>query len=105
MILTDKAKIEFEKWLFKEYDLYYYNIISEIIWLNALIIEWFDSVGIYISIEVYGTPDFKIQYESNVSTKTDDWYLQGMLSEIYSTRQEATIKAIEKANEIFNNQN
>ena len=71
-------------------------------YLNALIINWFDSIGIYIGIEVYGSPELKIKYESIISNKSIDWYLQGQFSEIYLTRQEATTKAIDKANLIFN---
>ena len=69
---------------------------------QALIIYFFDIVGIYIGIEVYGSPEFQIKYEGIVSTKSDDWYLQGQFSEIYSSRQQATEKAIEQAIILYN---
>lgn len=60
--------------------------------INALIIEFFDSVGIIIQIltdEEQGGFEFIINY-------TDD-----LIN--YKTRQEATTEAIKKANEIYNN--
>ena len=50
MILTGKAKEDFEKWLDSDednlcgLDLFQLNETC----INALIIDWFDSVGIYI---------------------------------------------------------
>jgi len=109
MILTDKCKEEFELWFRQKkanskFRFWMLIEIEESV-LNALIIEFFDSFGIYISVEVYGSPEFKIKYESIVSIKSEDWYLQGQFSEIYLTRSEATQSAILKANEIFNNLN
>ena len=53
MILTGKAKEDFYKYInIEDYKLFDYvrkKYANEIV-LNALIIEWFDSVGIYISI-------------------------------------------------------
>ena len=104
MILNGKARIEFKKWLENRYNLHFtewsdFNTTCR----NALIIEWFDSVGIYIGIEFYGSPEVEIKYESIVLTKGYDWYLQNQFSKIYLTRQEATEKAIIKANKLYNN--
>ena len=53
MILTGKAKEDFYKYIntedYKLFDYVRKKYANEIV-LNALIIEWFDSVGIYISI-------------------------------------------------------
>jgi hypothetical protein len=106
MILTDKCKEEFELWLLKqrneiikdgdiEYDFYYlYKYILPNDLKYALIIEFFDSVGIYITTE----RNFFF----------DDWAckITGHYKEKYfRTRSEATQSAITKANEIFNNLN
>ena len=102
MVLTDEAKLDFERWLhsndvlIKEgiYDDTYLTDVFEKLPLNlqyASIIEWFDSVGIYI------TTDY---LELN----------RGFYSEILNenfeivkpTRQLALTEAIKKANEIYN---
>ena len=89
MILTDKAKKDFLKWT-KQGNLV--NIMADV-YLHALIIEWFDSVGIYVNIEYYNVDgDNVFIYSINNAT-----YI-----EIYDTRQEATIQAILKANQIYN---
>ena len=62
---------------------------------NALIIEWFDSVGIYINIE-------NLYYQSWWYYKVKqcpDTYEQVIMQ---NTRQETTEEAIKKANEIYN---
>lgn len=90
MILNGKAKEDFLKWVYSEYD-YEYNDLKDFYPLHlidTLIIEWFDSVGINI----------------------DAYYCDGVF-EIYvgedyigeaETRKESTQKAIIKANEIYN---
>ncbi len=57
--------------------------------LNALIIEWFDSVGIYINALRYNKQWWKAiaEYE---------------YARIFNSRQEALTKAIKKANKIYN---
>ena len=105
-ILTGKAKSDFEKWLLTdgyeviengtiEYDLYYmckYMIPQNMVY--AKIIEWLDSVGIYV--EVGYLHAYKEWYR-DVSTETGSCYIRG-----WETRQEATKAAIEKANELYN---
>ena len=95
-MLTDKAKIEFES--------YYNNSTADFLLngidfddlplcvKNALIIDWFDSIGIYIV--------------NNRSFRFNKWNYE-ILGNFTSgfdskSRQEATKKAIEKANEIYN---
>ena len=104
MELTGKAKEDFKKWFIKTKDLYdsYKNelrLMSDTC-LNALIIEWFDSVGIYIDTEFFrknikDEPQF-------VSSTTDSWNGLQPLRIQFNTRQEATEQAIIKANEIYN---
>lgn len=114
MTLTGKAKEDFEYWLLKErnekikhgkieYDLYYlYQYILPEDLKYQLIIEWLDSVKIYIqswNATEQGSPvvqyDCDIKYGNNLDS-IDGFYL---------TRQEATTEAIKKANEIYNSIN
>lgn len=112
MILTGKAKADFEKWscnnhneqgkrLFyiEQEDNYkfintehYIHNISESV-LYALIIDWFDSVGIRITVSYWD--------------HTDKWQdvVLGLINGRFehNSRQEATKQAILKANEIYNN--
>lgn len=95
MILTGKAKDDFlesngkkEVWI---------NIMLPI-YQYALIIEWFDSVGIYVNALRYSL------------SEPNKWVVIKSLCEnnldfIYSSRQEATKQAIIKANEIYNERN
>lgn len=73
--------------------------------INALIIEFFDSVGIYIEIQKQ-TRNYEgenIVYflsfieEENIKDVNNDY--------LFLTRQESTEEAIKKANEIYNNKN
>ena len=100
MILTGKAKEDFEKWLNKE--MYYLgrhnfedrdNNIEDLSdnFQNVLIIEWFDSVGIYI------TSDY---FELNNGFYSE--ILDSNFAIVKPTRQEALTEAIKKANEYYN---
>ena len=107
MILTGKAKQDFEFWLRdyyeinrKDYNKYPFPVILKKYYrktdieINALIIEWFDSVGIYIGLVRFnvgsGYFEARIHYHGGI-------YFTSI------SRQEATTKAIEKANTIYNN--
>lgn len=108
MILTGEAKEAFEKWLLThgnevikngtvEYDLYYmckYMIPENMV--CAKIIEWLDSVSIYVYVE----PSIPIGWENPdcfiFKVGTDTNRLK------FPNRQQATEKAIEKAIEIYN---
>ena len=106
MILTGKAKEDFENYVLNEnlrHDsevlISVYNQETLFIdykdvkktLLNALIIEWFDSVGIYI------TSDY---FELNKGFYSE--ILNENFAIVKPTRQEALTEAIKKANEIYN---
>ena len=109
MILTGKAKEDFENYVlnknlghdsevlisvYNQESLFInYNNVKETL-LNALIIEWFDSVGIYI------TSDY---FELNKGFYSE--VLNSDFEIIKQTRQETLTEAIKKANEIYNNKN
>ena len=102
MILTDEAKLDFERWLHSNdvlikdgiYDDTYLTDVFEELPLNlqyASIIEWFDSVGVYI------TSDY---LELNKGFYSE--ILNENFEIIKPTHQEALTEAIKKANEIYN---
>ena len=106
MILTGKAKEDFENYVlnkelghdsevlisvYNQETLFInYNNVKETL-LNALIIEWFDSVGIII------TSDY---FELNKGFYSE--ILNENFAIVKPTRQEALTEAIKKANEIYN---
>lgn len=111
MKITGKAKVDFEHWLLREgneiikdgsieYDLYYmckYMIPENMV--CAKIIEWLDSVGIYIEVGAICI-DGHAQYDYNIQENNT---LNGMNGHTFATRHEATQQAINKAIEIYNN--
>ena len=102
--LSGKAKEEFDKWYYKEDNGLLYNL-DEIpdIYENALIIEWFDSVQIFISINYVNFINELTSakgFEAMVTNK----HITTRFIEV-NTRTEATTKAIEKANDLYNNLN
>ena len=96
MILTGKAKEDFYKYInIKDYKLFDYvrkKYANEIV-LNALIIDWFDSVGIIITFDYFDLNKCFYSEISNNSFST------------VGTRQECAKNSILKANEIYNNKN
>ena len=91
MILTGKCKEDFLKWYY--YNNYHHQVFTETsddIFINALIIEWLDSVGIYIGITYFKDSEFhwRIHYKDKYGTR--------------NSRPEAIEQAIIKANEIYN---
>ena len=114
MILTGKAKEDFENYVlnkelghdsevlisvYNQESLFInYNNVKETL-LNALIIEWFDSVGIYIEISFYDDCYWTYNIYSNKPV------LEKEIANICNNRQEALAEAIKKANEIYNNKN
>ena len=94
MILTGKAKEDFYKYLnIKDYKLFDYvrkKYANEIV-SNALIIEWFDSVGIYITSDYL---ELNRVFYSEI--------LNENFEIVKPNRQEALTEAIKKANEIYN---
>lgn len=108
MILTGKAKKHFLAW-FKQR-----NKISDsfkpinifetlnILYQNALIIEWFDSIKLTICIEPYipFTNTEVIYFAFRVLNNTNIWE-----QNTYRDRISATTEAIKKANTIYNERN
>lgn len=97
MILTDKAKDDFLTWMYSEYDFSekQFNEIYPTNLKESLIIEWFDSVGIYICIDShYKNFGYKIQDKGNVVLYDHMFAIQ--------SRQEATKQAILTANKLYN---
>ena len=87
MKLTDKALEAFRKFIYDKYRYSIFEFEEHEIFVNALIIEWLDSVGIYISIP---------HLDKFGSFVNDEWCGD------YPTRTEAINEAIVKANENFN---
>lgn len=101
MILTGKCKEDFLKLTsIKESHL---KLMLDI-YKNALIIKWFDSVGIFIHIEPYlggGKECFyaKVIYRNELFIDQSEDINNG---DYLETRIEATMLSIIKANEIYN---
>jgi len=95
-MLTDKAKIDFEKWVNHMMHVLPDNGIKGLgeLFLNALIIEWLDTVGLYVSIQHYNIPDVPPFFCAFVNGQFEDIN--------FITRAEATSAAIEYANNIYN---
>lgn len=94
MILTGQAKKDFISFMCKTHPnirWHEYETMTDSM-INALIIEWFDSVGIYVNA---------IRFNDNWKFIVDFVYQDRK----YKTRQEALIFAITKANEIYNTSN
>ena len=114
MILTGKAKEDFERWLYSNdvlikdgiYDATYLIEGFDELPLNlqyASIIEWFDSVGIYISINYVDFYD-ELRNDTGFETYVTNKGLSVKFRSV-SSRQETIKQAIKKANEIYNNKN
>jgi len=102
-MLQGKAKEEFEKWLKKQPFVYFNKYTKSIIihnrdwselnqcFINSLIIDWFDSVGIYVNALRYG-----LKWKP---------LCENVIELTFSTRKSALNFAITKAVEIFNKLN
>lgn len=93
MILTDKAKEDFKEWVFENYYFQDINVLYPLHLVDTLIIEWFDSAGIYIGVYPNNNMSSYLSFEMSIN---DDWIGEEL------TRQEATIQALKKANDIYN---
>lgn len=96
-LLTGKAKEKFLNWLSTE--MYYLGKepLSDL-FFSALIIEWFDSVGIYLDCPPlidYNPVKFGLLIDEKI-------HYSEQKNRVYDSRQEARIAGIKKANEIFN---
>ena len=102
MMITGKSKRTFLKWLKIRVNSTLHEIDNIEFWFNlqdesfkiTLIIEWFDSVVIYI------TSDY---FELNKGFYSE--ILDSNFAIVKPTRQEALTEAIKKANEIYNEKN
>ena len=108
MILTGKAKEEFFNWLdnqgvngidISNWEFEKFQLLSNVS-QNALIIEWFDSAGIYISINYVDFYD-ELRNDTGFETYVTNKGLSVKFRSV-SSRQEALTEAIKKANEIYN---
>lgn len=109
-LLNGKAKELFEKWLLKErnekiidgkieYDLFYiFKYLLPEICQNALIIEFLDSVGIYVEIN-YGQISQSWIYNIKL------YSINNCTESFFASRQQATVEAIKKAVELINESN
>ena len=89
MTLTGKAKEDFIKTKIGNEISLFESMLP--IYRNALIIEWFDSVGIYITSDYF---ELNKEFYSEI--------LDSNFAIVKPTRQEALTEAIKKANEIYN---
>ena len=106
MILTGKAKEDFLEYYNNHSIKYllswtYFDDLPLVV-KNALIIEWFDSVGIYINTTYEEFEDIQVK-KLPVLVKTWSVWVNEELLIDFNSRQEATEEAIKKANEIYNN--
>ena len=112
MILIGKAKEDFESWLYSNdvlikdgiYDDTYLIEVFDELPLNlqyASIIEWFDSVGVYVNTTYEEYEDIQVK---NFPVKIKTWsaWINELLLEGFNSRQDALTEAIKKANEIYN---
>jgi hypothetical protein len=99
--MNGQAKIDFVEWVKKEYPLLGIDDILPQICINALKIDFFDSVGIYISINYVNFVN-ELTSAKGFESMITDKNLTTRFREV-KTRQQATEQAIEKAVEIYNN--
>jgi len=108
-MLTDKALLHFENWLkkqpFANFNKYtkkiiiynkVYNDLNEL-FKNALIIEFFDSVGIYGTFMAVNYSGLIFEY--NIQEKNT---LNGMNGFTFDTREDSIKAFIKEANKIYN---
>ena len=112
MILTGKSKEDFNKWLNSDEDILQGLDLFQLnnTCIYALIIEWFrESVKLHIVINV-GIPSDNVNKKNRIHyyfnlIKIGKHHKSIFKSVFFKSFEEATQKAIEKANEIYNNQN
>lgn len=121
-ILTDKTLSTFERWYYETHckssikfeDLLLWQKSEIFDWLYsqcetiqyAFAVEFFDSVGIYIDTPTYFDKQAKYNrgFECIIFQDKQKEVIELFNdNDVFYSRQEANAKAIEKANEIFNN--
>ena len=99
VLISDKCKLDFEKWLDRQnvapYKVMFYDI--PIVVQIAYLVEWFDVVG----LNIYTKPRF------HYGGLSFDGFIDGMEiskieTEYFKTRTEAFLKAIDLANVFYN---
>ena len=103
MILTGKTKEDFLRYYGDEIshleEIEYDFLLESSIIRNALIIEWFDSIGIYIEVYRHNNRPTVQGFNSRIVRRINGYY---ECCTAVDTRKEATEEAIKKANEIYN---
>lgn len=108
MILTGKAKDKFLTWYGNRIGITLTTLEliyqSESVIQNALIVEWFDTIGTYITIEgVFdGMLGYHRGYQVHIYQDSEHPISMFKNHDVFESRQEATEAAITKANEIYN---
>lgn len=101
MLLTYKAKEDFTLWLnnlnIAPYAVMFWDLPTNV--QSIYIIEWFDSVGIYIQIFYQG--EFYSEIKDTL-TPPDFGNYKKHFTDAFETRAEATTEAIKKANILYN---
>lgn len=109
VLLTGKCLEDFQKWFFEYYNKdkvsiamfnheTMFNTFQPII-KNAYFIEWFDNIGITVDIMPRMNED-KVVFEPNTFCLKHEITTEDFVQ--FDNRFDAKIKAIEKANEIYN---
>ena len=93
-MLKGKCKKDFERWYENLEDFYHLDIMP-LNMVYGIYVDFFDSVGIRIYTEENNL-NFNVAF-----SLYDGDIVKGIFE--FKTRQEARTKAIEKANEIYNN--
>lgn len=103
VLLTDKCGQEFEKWFRQKRATstfrFWMLVETEKNIVTTVIVEWFDSIGITVDIMPRMNDD-KVVFEPNTFCLKHDITTEDFVQ--FDNRFEAKIKAIEKANEIYN---
>ena len=103
VLLTDKCGQEFEKWFRQKRATstfrFWMLVETEKNIVTTVIVEWFDIIGITVDIMPRMNDD-KVVFEPNTFCLKHDITTEDFVQ--FDNRFEAKIKAIEKANEIYN---
>lgn len=101
MILTGLAKRAFGMFMIYNFKIADWETLDKMneVFKNALMMEWFDSVGIFIELSGIWYQGSEPEFNYNIQEKGT---LNGINGHIFYSRQEATTAAITKANEIYN---
>lgn len=103
-MLTDNTLSHFQDWLYSTHRVTMSDILpmdfENSLVLNSLIIDFFDSVGIYISIH-YVNFNNELESKKGFESIVTNGHLSTRFREV-NTRERSIIQAIEQANKIYN---